>query len=58
MIHLNDGRWGLIEIKLGGETLINEGALTLTKLKEVIDQDKMNKPAFFSYHHGYRFICI
>ena len=48
MIHLNDGRWGLIEIKLGGETLINEGALTLTKLKEVIDQDKMNKPAFLA----------
>jgi predicted AAA+ superfamily ATPase len=48
VIHLNDGRWGLIEIKLGGETLINEGALTLTKLKEVIDQDKMNKPAFLA----------
>lgn len=27
---------------------INEGALTLTKLKEVIDQDKMNKPAFLA----------
>ena len=26
VIHLNDGRWGLIEIKLGGEKLINEGA--------------------------------
>jgi hypothetical protein len=48
VIHLNDGRWGLIEIKLGGETLINEGALTLIKLKEVIDQDKMNKPAFLA----------
>lgn len=48
VIHLNDDRWGLIEIKLGGETLINEGALTLTKLKEVIDQDKMNKPAFLA----------
>lgn len=48
VIHLNDGRWGLIEIKLGGGTLINEGALTLAKLKEVIDQDKMNKPAFLA----------
>ncbi len=48
VIHLNDGRWGLVEIKLGGETLINEGAFTLTKLKEVIDQDKMNKPAFLA----------
>lgn len=48
VIHLNEGRWGLIEIKLGGETLINEGALTLTKLKEAIDQDKMNKPSFLA----------
>ena len=48
VIHLNDGRWGLIEVKLGGETLINEGALALTKLKEAIDQDKMNKPAFLA----------
>ncbi len=28
VLHLNDGRWSLIEIKLGGETLINEGAAT------------------------------
>lgn len=48
VIHLNDGRWGLIEIKLGGETLINEGVATLIKLKEKIDQDKMNKPAFLA----------
>ena len=48
VIHLNNGKWGLVEIKLGGETLINEGAQTLTKLKEVIDLDKMSKPAFLA----------
>jgi uncharacterized protein len=48
VIHLNDGRWGLIEIKLGGEKLINEGALTLKSLKEKIDQVKMSKPEFLA----------
>lgn len=48
VIHLNDGRWCLIEIKLGGEKLINEGALTLKTLKEKIDQVKMSKPEFLA----------
>jgi len=48
VIHLNDGRWGLIEIKLGGEKLINEGILTLKSLKDKIDQEKMNEPAFLA----------
>lgn len=48
VIHLNDGRWGLVEVKLGGEYLINEGAATLKALSEKIDQDKMSKPAFLA----------
>ena len=48
VIHLNDGRWCLIEIKLGGEKLINEGARTLKTLKEKIDQVKMSKPEFLA----------
>lgn len=46
VIHLRDGRYGLIEIKLGGEALIKEGALTLKKLAGNIDLDKMKEPAF------------
>lgn len=46
VIHLRDGRYGLIEIKLGGEALINEGAMSLKKLAGNIDPDKMKKPAF------------
>ncbi len=34
VLHLDDGRWALVEIKLGGEDLINEGAATLNRLKE------------------------
>lgn len=48
VVHLNDGRWGIIEVKLGGEKLINEGALTLKALKDKIDQEKMNEPSFLA----------
>lgn len=46
VIHLRDGRYGLIEIKLGGDKLINEGASTLQALADKIDTDKMKKPSF------------
>ena len=46
VVHLRNGKYGLIEIKLGGETLINEGAKTLTSLASKIDTDKMKAPAF------------
>lgn len=46
VLHLRDGNYGLIEIKLGGETLINNGIDTLNKLEKNIDNTKMNKPSF------------
>lgn len=46
VIHLRDGRYGLIEIKLGGDKLINEGATTLRELADKIDTTKMKKPSF------------
>lgn len=46
VIHLRNGKYGLIEIKLGGDDLIEEGAKTLKKLKDCIDTTKMNKPSF------------
>lgn len=46
VIHLRNGRYGLVEIKLGGETLIEEGAATLKKLAGKIDTERMNPPAF------------
>jgi len=33
ILHLDDGRWAMIEVKLGGETYINEGASNLIKIK-------------------------
>lgn len=46
VIHLRNGSYGLVEIKLGGDNLINEAANNLIKLKNKIDTDKMNNPAF------------
>ena len=46
VIHLRDGRYGLIEIKLGGDKLISEGAENLLKLAGRIDTDKMKMPSF------------
>ena len=36
VVHLEDGRWGAIEIKLGGDKLIEDGAHSLMLLKEKI----------------------
>jgi len=46
VIHLNNGSYGLIEIKLGGDGLIEHGATTLKELADKIDTEKMKKPAF------------
>ena len=46
VIHLRNGKYGLIEIKLGGEKLIEEGVETLKSMKSKIDINKMNAPSF------------
>lgn len=46
VIHLRNGHYGLVEIKLGGDKLIGEGVQTLTSLAEKIDTTKMKKPSF------------
>ena len=46
VIHLRNGSYGLIEIKLGGDRLISEGAENLKKLESRIDTTKMNNPSF------------
>lgn len=46
VIHLRNGLYGLIEIKLGGDSLIEEGATNLKKLAEKIDTKTMKKPSF------------
>ena len=46
VIHLRNGAYGLVEIKLGGDKLIEEGAETLKDLASKIDTKNMSKPSF------------
>jgi len=46
VVHLRNGSYGLIEIKIGGDRLIEEGAKGLKKLTQKIDTGKMKSPSF------------
>lgn len=46
IVSLHDGRYALIEIKLGGEQNIKDGMATLAKLEAKIDYNKMPQPSF------------
>ena len=46
VVHLRNGRYGLVEIKLGGKELIEKGARTLCKLAERINTVRMEEPSF------------
>ena len=46
VIHLRNGAYGLVEIKLGGDKLIEEGAETLKDLASKIDTNNMPNPSF------------
>jgi len=48
VIHLRNGSFGLIEIKLGGDKLIEEGVSNLKKLTRKIDTTKMKAPSFIA----------
>ncbi len=46
VLHLNNGDYGLIEIKIGGDTAIEYGAETLKVLANTIDTTRMHAPSF------------
>ena len=46
VVHLRNGKYGLVEVKIGGDTLIEEGVKSLKKLSQKIDIDRMNEPSF------------
>lgn len=46
VLHRRNGTYGLIEIKLGGESLIEEGAKSLLSLSNLINTDRMRAPSF------------
>ncbi len=59
VVHLRNASYGLIEIKLGGDAAIENGAKTLKALQNKIDTEKMKKPSFMMVlcavgSHAYR----
>ena len=46
VVHLRNGKYGLVEIKLGGDNLVEEAVKNLLELSSKIDTNKMKKPAF------------
>ena len=47
VVHLEDGRWCAIEIKLGGEDLIEDGASSLKRLKQKIEEKSEERTPSF-----------
>ena len=46
VIHLRNGSYGLVEIKLGGDDMIEQGAASLKLLSKNIDTTRMKAPSF------------
>lgn len=46
VIHLHNGAYGLVEVKLGGESLVDEGAKSLLSLRNKIDVSTTGSPSF------------
>ena len=46
VVHLRNGTSGLVEVKLGGEALIEEGAKTLNALSGLVDTSRQREVAF------------
>ena len=46
VMRLENGRYGLIEIKTGGDALVAKGVKSLKALSEKIDTTKMPNPSF------------
>lgn len=47
VVHLEDGRWGGVEIKLGGDDLISEGAESLKTLRnKIVEKSDEKAPSF------------
>ena len=47
VVHLEDGRWGAIEIKLGGDDLVEAGAVSLKVLRDkIVEKSDERAPSF------------
>ena len=44
VVHMEDGRWAAVEVKLGGEKPVEDGAASLKRLQRKIEE-KSDEPA-------------
>lgn len=58
IVNCQDGTWGAFEVKLGGETAIEEAAAALRKFARQVDTSRSGEPAFLAVvtagGYGYR----
>lgn len=59
VLHRRNGSYALLEVKLGGKELIDEGAANMIKLSQSIDTDQMPSPSFMAViigvgHYAYQ----
>jgi predicted AAA+ superfamily ATPase len=52
IIHISDGKWGAMEIKLGSPDAINEAAKHLLTFNDKLDSSQQSKPAFLAVITG------
>ena len=53
IIHLADGKWGAVEIKLGADqTTIDKAAENLLKFGEIVDTEQMKEPSYLMILSG------
>lgn len=52
VLHRRNGSYALLEVKIGGENRINEGAANLLALAKNIDTNKMSAPSFMAVIMG------
>ncbi len=57
VIHLKDGRWGAVGIKVG-ESRVDEAISNLRKFSDTVDSERMNPPSFLMVliSHGYAYV--
>ena len=54
VIHLRDGRWAAVEVKLGAKQ-VDQAAENLLRLKSSVNTDKMNEPEFLMIITGSKY---
>jgi predicted AAA+ superfamily ATPase len=58
IVELDDGRWGAFEVRLGGQSSIDDGAASLRRFADVLDTRRTGEPAVLAVicMNGYGYV--